>query len=260
MIRPRVIPCLLLKGGGLVKTIKFANPRYIGDPINAIRIFNDKEVDELVVLDITATPERREPAFDKIAEFASECFMPMAYGGGISTIPQIERILKLGVEKVCLNTAAIENPQLVTAAAKAFGSQSIVVSIDVRRNLFGKYRVYIAGGHKATSWQPVEFAQEMERRGAGELMLTAIDRDGTMSGYDIELIRHVASAISIPVIVSGGASSIQDFAAAVSLGKASAVAAGSMFVFHGKHRAVLISYPSEREIQSIVGPTLSRQG
>jgi imidazole glycerol-phosphate synthase subunit HisF len=253
--RPRVIPCLLLSNGGLVKTIKFSAPRYVGDPINVIRIFNDKEVDELTVLDIAATRHGREPAFEMIAELASECFMPMSYGGGITTLQQIERILKLGVEKVCLNAAAISNPNLITHAARVFGSQSIVASIDVRRSMFGKYRVYTHSGTKATSFQPVQLGQQVESLGAGEILLTAIDREGTMTGYDIELIRAVASVVSIPVIASGGAVSTKDFGAAVADGRASAVAAGSMFVFHGKHRAVLISYPSESELASLLEST-----
>lgn len=257
LFRPRVIPCLLVSNGGLVKTVKFSEPKYVGDPINVIRIFNDKEVDELCVLDITATRRGNEPNFDLIAELASECFMPMSYGGGITTLQQIERILKLGVEKVCLNATAISHPELITQAARVFGSQSIVASVDVRRSLFGRYRVYTHGGTKATSLHPVQCAQQMESLGAGEVLLTAIDRDGTMTGYDVELIRSVASSVSIPVIASGGAASTRDFGVAVSDAGASAVAAGSMFVFHGKHRAVLISYPAERELDGVFGNTLA---
>jgi cyclase len=243
---------LLLKNGGLVKTVKFAAPRYVGDPINAIRIFNEKEADELIVLDISATPERREPAYDRIAELASECFMPMAYGGGITSVAQIERILKTGVEKVCLNTAALGNPSLVTAAAKAFGSQSIMVSLDVRCTLLGGYKIYSQGGQSATNREPITLARQMEEYGAGELFINSIDRDGTMAGYDVELMRKVVAAVSIPVVACGGAGTIQDFGAVVKQGHASAAAAGSLFVFHGKHRAVLISYPSERELQAVL--------
>lgn len=255
MFRPRVIPCLLLSNSGLVKTVQFARPRYVGDPINVIRIFNDKEVDELAVLDITATSTSREPQFEHIAEMAGECFMPMSYGGGITTLQQIERILKLGVEKVCLNTAAIARPELVTEAAQAFGSQSIVVSLDVRRTFFGRYRVYTHAGRTGTNWDPIALARHMESRGAGELLLTAVDCDGTMAGYDLELTRSVANAVSIPVVACGGAGSIQDLGSAIKQGNASAAAAGSMFVFHGKHRAVLISYPSDQELHDVLSPS-----
>ncbi|QDQ25724.1 glycosyl amidation-associated protein WbuZ [Chitinimonas arctica] len=243
MLRIRVIPCLLLKGRGLVKTTRFKDPQYIGDPINAIKIFNDKEVDELVLLDVLASVEGKGPNFEVIEEIANECFMPVAYGGGITNLEQIRKILKLGIEKVVLNEAAFQHPELISAAAAEFGSQSIVVSMDVKRKLFGKYEVYRARGTKSTGLDPVAFALTVSKLGAGEIFLTAIDRDGTMEGYDLELIKQIARAVPIPVIASGGAGKIGDFREATHCGGASAVAAGAMFVFHGKHRGVLITYP-----------------
>lgn len=250
MLKTRVIPCLLLRGAGLVKTTEFRNPKYVGDPINAIKIFNDKEVDELVLLDIAASRTGKGPPFEVIQNIASECFMPVAYGGGITSVEQIRRILGTGVEKVVLNTAALRDPSLVRDAAREFGSQAVVVSIDVKRKLFGRYEVYVEGGTKATGREPVSYAREMEDIGAGEILLNAIDRDGTMKGYDIDLVSKVTSVLGIPVIASGGAGSISDFAEASKRGGAAAVAAGAMFVFHGRHRAVLITYPSQAELSA----------
>lgn len=248
MLRPRVIPCLLLKNKGLVKTVKFQNPTYVGDPINAVRIFNDKEVDELIFLDITASIEGRPPPFEFISKTAGECFMPLSYGGGIRKIEDIKTILSLGVEKVCINSYAVENPAFVRAAADLAGSSSVVVALDTKKNFRGQYEVFTHSGTKPTGLDPVQWAVEMEKMGAGELLLNSIDRDGTMQGYDIELIKRIAEAVSVPVIACGGASRIGDLAEAVHEGKASAVAAGSMFVFHGKHRAVLINFPTPQEL------------
>lgn len=248
MIRPRVIPALLLKGQGLVKTVKFKDPKYLGDPINIVRIFNDKEVDELIFLDITATNEGRRPPFERLAKITSECFMPLGYGGGIRSLEDVKTLLGLGVEKVILNTAAVEIPSLVTEAAEYAGSQAVVISMDVKRGLLGKYEVFTRSGTKATGLDPVRHAQEMERRGAGELFVNSIDRDGTMQGYDLELVRRVAQAVSIPVIACGGAGNLQHLAEAIRAG-ASAAAAGSMFVFQGPLRGVLISYPSQEELR-----------
>jgi cyclase len=248
MLNTRVIPCLLLKGQGLVKTVKFKDPKYVGDPINAVKIFNDKEVDELLFLDITATVERKRPPLKVIAEIASECFMPLSYGGGIRTLDDLREIFTVGVEKVCINTHAVDDPSFIGKAADIFGNQSIVVSLDVRKSLFGKYEIYTQSGTKNTKLDPVSFAVRMEQLGAGELFVNSIDRDGTMQGYDIELIRQVSSAVRIPVIACGGAGTIDHLADGVKRGGASAVSAGSMFVFHGKHRAVLISYPGQGEL------------
>jgi cyclase len=247
----RVIPCLLLRNRGLVKTIKFRKPKYVGDPINAIRIFNDKAVDELVFLDTTVTVEHRSPNFELISEIAEECFMPICYGGGVSKLDQVERLFRLGVEKVAINTAAIEDRELVRSAASTFGSQSIVVSLDVKRNRFGNYRVFTHGGSLNTRLDPLAVAIEMEQLGAGEILLNSIDRDGTMAGYDLNLTRSVAERVGVPVIACGGAGKLDDFLLAVNEGKASAVAAGSFFVFQGPHQAVLITYPTSAQLKEL---------
>ncbi len=250
--RPRVIPCLLLQNTGLVKTVKFKNPVYLGDPRNVVKIFNDKEVDELMLLDITATLEGRKPRFDLIGEIVSECFAPLGYGGGIRAVDDIKRIVGIGIEKVVLNTAALETPRLVEESARVVGSSSTVVSLDVRKYNFGnRYEVFIRSGTQKTGRDPVRVAREMENAGAGEILLNSVDRDGTMSGYDLTLIRSVAEAVHIPIVACGGAANIGDLRQAVKLGKASAAAAGSMFVFHGKLKAVLISFPSAQELQDI---------
>jgi cyclase len=251
MLRNRVIPCLLLSGRGLVKTRRFRDPTYVGDPVNAVRIFNEKEVDELLLLDISATRRDRAPQFDLIEDIARECFMPLAYGGGVADCATIEKLFGLGVEKVALNTAAVERPELVREAAKAFGSQSIIVSVDVRKKLFGGYEVCARAGVRRAGTDPVAFARRMEEHGAGEILIHNIERDGTMSGFDIGLVRAVAHAVSVPVIACGGAASLADFRAAVKEGGASAVAAGSLFVFQGPHRAVLITYPEYRELEQL---------
>lgn len=231
-----------------MKTVHFKNPKYVGDPINAVRIFNEKEVDELVLLDIGATPAGRSPNLKEIAHVAGECFMPLAYGGGIRDLEQIKLILNLGVEKVILNSAACANPDLIAQAAREVGSQSVVVSIDVKKTLLGKYRVHTHSGRRSTGLDPVDFARLMETKGAGELIIHSIDRDGTLQGYDLELVQRVAQAVNVPVVACGGAGRLEHLAAAVKAG-AAAVAAGSLFVFYGKHRAVLINYPSPEELR-----------
>jgi len=246
----RVIPCLLLKNQGLVKTVNFKNPTYLGDPINIVKIFNDKEVDELVLLDITATIERRKPNFSLIAQIASECFMPLGYGGGIRCLDDIRQLLTLGLEKVIINSYAVENQSFIKSAADEVGSQSIVVSIDVKRSQQGKPEVVLYSGAKGTGLDPVGFAREIAAMGAGEILLNSVERDGTMQGYDLDLVTQVSRAVHIPVVACGGAGSIQDLVDAVKSGGASAAAAGSLFVFQGRHRAVLISYPSPKELQA----------
>lgn len=241
----RVIPCLLLHKGGLYKSVKFSAYKYVGDPINAVKIFNEKEVDELAVIDIDATGNQRSPDFQKINDIASEAFMPVAYGGGITCISDIKKILFNGAEKVIVNKAAHTNPAIITEAANLFGIQSIVVSIDVKKTLLGGYKVYTDNGKKKTAISPVSFARQMEEAGAGEILLTNIEHDGTYKGYDLTLIAEVSKAVSIPVVAMGGAGAVDDFAAAKRSG-ASAVAAGSMFVFQRPHNAVLISYPSQK--------------
>lgn len=243
MINIRVMPCLLLKGLGLVKTVKFKEPKYIGDPRNAVKIFNEKEVDELVILDIMTTSDKKAPQFDLIHEIVTEAFMPVAYGGGIRKIEDARRIFAAGVEKIVIGAFAVETPSFISEAAAVFGSQSVLVCMDVKKSFLGKYEIYTHSGRKATGIVPVDFARKMEKMGAGELIVNSIDRDGTFSGYDIHLLKSVTSAVSIPVVACGGAGTILHFGEAVREGGASAVAAGSMFVLHGKHRAVLISYP-----------------
>ena len=249
-MQTRVIPSLLIHKGGLVKSVQFKDYKYVGDPINAVKIFNEKEVDEIAVIDIDASKENKAPNIAKIAEIASEAFMPMAYGGGITTIEQIKEILYNGIEKVIINKAAHTTPHLITQAANLFGNQSIVVSIDVKKVFLKGYRVFIENGKKNTGLHPVEFAITAEKLGVGEILLNSIDKDGTFTGYDLALIQQVSKAVNIPVIAIGGASSVEDFAKAKQAG-ASAVSARSMFVFQRPHKAVLISYPTRKEIKEI---------
>jgi cyclase len=253
MLRTRVMPCLLLRRRGLVKTVKFKDANYVGDPINTVRIFNEKEVDELIFLDIQATPDGRPPQFELLGEIADECFMPFTYGGGLRTLDAIERVLKRGAEKVALNTIAHEDPYLVRTAARRFGRQSIVASIDAARGMLGKYRVFTRGGSVNTGEDPVTCARRMEDLGAGEILLTSMDRDGTLEGYDLELIRRVTEAVGIPVIACGGAGGIEDFVQAVKGAGASAVAAGSLVVYQGRNRAVLVGFPEKRELKRALG-------
>lgn len=246
--RPRVIPCLSITAEhDLVKTTKFSNPRYLGDPINAVKIFNDKGVDELCILDITATKEGREPDFDYIKDIASEAFMPLSYGGGITNIEQIKTIFHMGYEKVIINTAFYKNPNLITEAANLAGSQSIVVSIDVKNEMLGRKRCYVCDGTEKTSKDPIEMAKLAESLGAGEILLNSITNDGSMKGYDIKLISDVAKAVNVPVIACGGAGTVQDLKRALYEGNAHAVAAGSLFVYYGSEKAVLINMPDEEE-------------
>jgi len=251
MKRIRVIPVLLLHKGGLIKSRKFKDYKYVGDPINAVKIFNEKEIDEIVVLDIDATKEGRGPNMKQVQEIAGEVFIPLAYGGGISTVDHVKQLFYLGVEKVVFNNQAIHNINLITECAKLVGSQSIVASIDVKKNIFGKYRVYGMNGDENTSKDPVFFAKELQSAGAGEIFLNSIDLDGTYSGYDYKLINLLSSNLSVPLVACGGASQTDDFYTAVKSG-ASAVAAGSMFVFQRPHNAVLISYPSQVELMTKV--------
>jgi imidazole glycerol-phosphate synthase subunit HisF len=245
MIAVRVIPCLLLSGTGLVKTYKFKEPKYLGDPRNAVKIFNEREVDELMILDINATILENKPQFDLLREIVSEAFMPVGYGGGLSNVQDAAKMLQLGVEKVVINSASVERPEYIKEAAREFGSQSVVVSIDVKKSFFSRYEIHTRGGRKNTKLSPAAFAQKMEDFGAGEILLNSIDRDGTQAGYDLDLIREVSKVVRVPVVAVGGAGNLLDFRRAVQEGGASAVAAGSIFVFHGKHRAVLISYPEQ---------------
>ncbi|BCZ49024.1 putative imidazole glycerol phosphate synthase subunit hisF2 [Clostridium gelidum] len=247
MYRSRVIPCLLLKDEGLYKTIKFKKPRYLGDPINTLKLFNDKEADEIVVLDISSSINGKGPNFDYIKRLTRECFMPMCYGGGVTTIEQVEALYKLGVEKVAFNTSLFTNPKLITDVAKNFGSQSVVASIDVKKSLFGSYSVYVMSGTKDTKCNPVTYAKRAEELGAGEIFINSIDKDGMMNGYDYDLIENVSSAVNIPVVAIGGAGNLSDCVKAVNIG-ASAAGAGSLFVYYGVLKAVLINYPTQDEL------------
>jgi cyclase len=247
MLRIRIIPLLLLKGNGFYKGVKFKNHKYIGDPLNVIKIFNDKEVDEIIILDVSASLEQRGPHFELLAELASEAFMPLAYGGGVKTIDDMKRLFHLGVEKIVLNTAALAHPELISAAADIFGSQSVIVALDVKKNFLRDYRVYAYSGTQKTDYHPLAWVKTVAALGAGEILLNMIDKDGTLSGYDLKLAEDLAKAVAVPVILAGGAASLADFKKAVEVG-VSAVAAGAMFVFYGAHKGVLIQYPGEQEV------------
>lgn len=251
MLKHRVIPALLLRDGGLVKTRRFKDAKYVGDPINAIRIFNDKEVDELMVLDIVSSKRGQEPDYAMIELFAGECFMPLCYGGGVRSVEQAARIFDLGVEKICLQSAALDDMTLISRIAERFGSQSVVVSVDIKRNWLKRPELYESRSGKVHKSAWLDFAQQAVAAGAGEVLLNAVDRDGEMQGMDLELIREASTALSVPLIALGGVGSLQDIKAAVTVG-ASAVAAGAFFVFHGPHRAVLITYPLYQELEFLL--------
>lgn len=247
---PRVIPVLLVSDGYLVKPVKFQGDKYVGDPINAVRIFNEKQVDELVICDIDASVKGTGVNYTLIEEIASEAFMPVGYGGGVASADEARRITGIGIEKVVLNTAAIARPETITEISDALGASSTVVSVDAKKRLTGGWDTFIKRASKRTGLTPVEAAQQAQKLGAGEILISSIDREGTFSGYDLKLVESVAAAVTVPVIVLGGASSVEDFAMALGAG-ASAVAAGSMFVLNGKHRAVLISYPTPDQVRSL---------
>lgn len=246
MYHNRLIPCLLLDNGRLVKTVQFRKPVYVGDPINAVKIFNDKEVDELVFLDINATRSHRRPDFAYLKKIAEQCFMPLCYGGGITSLEDIGTLFRIGFEKVSINAAALDHPELIGEAAKVYGSQSIVGAMDVGKNLFGKAVVKALNGTRGTKYSPKEYAKRLEDAGAGEIFLNSVTQDGVMAGYDWELIREVADCVQVPVIACGGAGNLQDCRRAIDSG-ASAAAAGSIFVFWGVNKAVLINYPDSEE-------------
>lgn len=252
MLFLRIILVLLVKNGGLVKTTKFKDPKYVGDLLNAVRIFNEKEVDELIVLDIDATTENREPNYKMIENLASECRMPLCYGGGIKTLEQAKRILSLGVEKVALSAVIYQNPALVSEIAAQVGNQSVVAVLDAKKKLFGdKYECYTHNGTKGTGENPVELAKKLESLGIGEIVINSIDNDGTMKGYDLSLVSKITSAVSVPVTAVGGAGSLDDISSLVAQENIIGAAAGSLFVFKGKYRAVLINYPKKDEKNNI---------
>lgn len=248
MLRVRLIPTLLLRQGSLVKTTQFGKFVYIGDPCNTVRIFNELEVDELVFLDITATKENREPDLGLLKDIASECFMPLAYGGGIQSVEMATSILQIGYEKIIINSHLVANPRLIRELSNQFGSQAVIASIDVKSNRWHQYRVYTHNGRKKVKMHPVDWAKHLEEQGAGEILLTAIDREGTWQGFDLNLVKMVTDEVSIPVIAHGGCRSLSDCARVVFEANASAVAMGSMVVFQKKHRGVLINFPHPEEI------------
>jgi cyclase len=244
MLRPRIIPCLLVHKKGLVKTVNFKVPKYVGDPINAVKIFNEKEVDELTVLDIDATVENRGPDYKMIENLAVECRMPLCYGGGVKNADDAQRIFNLGVEKIAISSAAVENPKLVTEIAQRVGNQSVVVVLDVKKNKAGLYEVWTHNATKNTGKLATDLAVEYEKLGAGEIVLNSIDNDGAMKGYDFTIVDQVRKAVSIPMTILGGAGSLQDIGKLISKYHIIGAAAGSLFVFKGVYKAVLISYPA----------------
>lgn len=248
MIPIRVIPCLSLKGFGLVKTVQFKNPKYIGDPRNAVKLFNEKEVDEIVLLDISATIEKKTIQFSLIREIVSEAFVPIGYGGGVKTLEDAQKLIAQGVEKIIICSYATENPSFINQLSSVLGSQSTVVCMDVRKSFWGKYEIYSHSGTKSLKINPVDFAIEMEKQGAGEIIINSIDNDGMMTGYDITLIKSISEKINIPVVALGGAGNINHLKDAIKQGGVSAVSAGSFFIYHGKHKAVLINFPQRKEI------------
>ena len=251
MLRPRIIPSLLLHDKGLVKTVNFKSPKYVGDPINAVRIFNEKEVDELAFFDIDASVLNQEPDYSLIEKLANQSRMPLCYGGGVKTVEQAQRIFSLGIEKIALSSAIIENPQLVTQIAERVGSQSVIVVLDVKKKLLGGYEIYTHNGKKATGINPIKFAKEIEILGAGEIIINSIDQDGVMKGYDMNLIDKIAESISIPLTVFGGGGSLADIEKVIDKHGVIGVAAGSLFVFKGPYKAVLINYPTQTEKNSV---------
>ncbi|MDR6463008.1 MULTISPECIES: AglZ/HisF2 family acetamidino modification protein [Chryseobacterium] len=252
MLRPRIIPSLLIQDNGLVKTVNFKNPKYVGDPINAVRIFNEKEVDELAIFDIDATAKGLEPNYSLIERIANQSRMPLCYGGGVKTVEQAQKIFGLGIEKIALSSAVLQNPQLITEIAERVGSQSVIVVLDVKKKLFGGYEVYTHNGKKSTGINPFKFAEEAQRLGAGEIVINSIDQDGVMKGYDMGLIDKVREQISLPLTVLGGAGSLSDIKQVIDKHGIIGVAAGSLFVFKGVYKAVLINYPTFEEKEKLI--------
>ena len=256
MLRPRITPCLLIKDHGLVKTRQFKEPKYVGDPINAVRIFNEKEVDEIMVVDIDASVQQCEPDYTLIKNLAAECRMPLCYGGGVKSVNQVERIIAVGVEKVAISSAALEDPQLINSSSKVVGNQSIVVVLDVMRDpKTGKWEIFTHNATRATKRDPVDTAKQMEQLGAGEIILNSINRDGMMNGYDLELVQSVRKSVGVPMTVLGGAGSLKDIQALFASFGILGAAAGSLFVFKGVYRAVLINYPSRADKDGLIAHT-----
>ncbi len=252
MLRSRITPCLLVHKKGLVKTVGFKDPKYVGDPINAVKIFNEKEVDELIVLDIDASVEKRGPDFELIKNLAMECRMPFCYGGGVTTVEQAKKIINLGAEKVALSSAAIENFDVLAKIGKAVGVQSLVVVLDVKKTFLGSYEIYIHNGKKATGMKVKDFVTKLQNIGVGEIVINSIDRDGKMEGYDIALMDMVRDLTEVPLTILGGAGNLNDIKEVISRYKIIGAAAGSLFVFKGKYRAVLINYPNSSEKKNLI--------
>lgn len=247
MLRPRIIASLLIQDNGLVKTTKFKDPRYLGDPMNAVRIFNEKEVDELSIFDISATTDGRGPNFKMIECLAEECRMPLCYGGGITTIEEAQQIFSLGVEKIALSSSALANPQIVSELSNKVGAQSVVVVLDVKKKLFGGYEVYTHNGKKGVGISPFELIPKFQELGAGEIVINSIDQDGVMKGYDLVLLNKAKAATTLPVTALGGAGSLEDIGVLIKQFGIIGAAAGSIFVYKGKLKGVLINYPSSLE-------------
>jgi len=252
MLKKRIIPCLLLRNESLVKTVKFKKYKYVGDPANTCRIFNELEVDELAILDILASKDNKEPNYEILKEIANECFMPLSYGGGIRTITSAEDIFSIGFEKIILNSYTFEKPDIINQLSKNYGSQSIIIAIDVRKNIFQKYFVYSLSGKEKKNIKPIDWAKEVEDRGAGEILLTSIDNEGTWSGIDLNLTKIIADAVQIPVIAHGGAGTLKHIEDAIKIARASAVALGSMVVFQKKGMGVLVNFPDEKDLRGII--------
>lgn len=245
MLRPRITPCLLVHKGGLVKTVGFKSPKYVGDPINAVKIFNEKAADELVVLDIDATVNQAEPDYQMIAKLAAECRMPLCYGGGVKHAAQAKRIISLGVEKVAISSAAVEHPELISGIAEEVGRQSVVVVLDARKRMFGKdYDVFTKNGRVNTKRSVFDVAREVEKLGAGEIIVNSIDQDGVMKGYDLTLARRMRETVNIPMTVLGGAGTLEDIESLIRACGVVGASAGSLFIFKGVYKAVLINYPA----------------
>lgn len=258
MLFPRIIPCLLVKDKGLVKTVSFKHPKYVGDPINAVRIFNEKEVDEIMVIDIDATTLGQEPDYVMIENLAAECRMPLCYGGGVTKSEQIQRIIQLGVEKVAVSSAAIYNPDLIADSAIKVGNQSIVVVLDVKKSLFsGKYEVWTHNGRRNSGKNVVDLAIQMEKQGSGEIVINSIDNDGQMKGYDLNLVEKIKKSVNVPVTVLGGAGSLEDIKKLINRFGIIGASAGSLFVFKGVYRAVLINYPNRQEKRALFSEIIS---
>lgn len=252
MLRPRIIPSLLIQDGGLVKTINFKNPKYVGDPINAVKIFNEKEVDELAIFDIDATSKGLDPNYSLIERIANQSRMPLCYGGGVKTLEHAQKIFGLGIEKIALSSAVLQNPQLITHIADRVGSQSVIVVLDVKKKLLGGYEVYTHNGKKSTGINPFIFIEQAQQLGAGEIVINSIDQDGMMKGFDMSLIEKSREKSSVPMTFLGGAGSLEDIVKVINHHKIVGVAAGSLFVFKGKYKAVLINYPSKEEKEELL--------